>query len=439
MDGGIVVAETYDAIIVGARVAGSATAHALAGMGWRVALVERKTRPLGPTLSLPLTLPRGLARFRDLGLFPAIEGILPKLQRVQSLHLGLEDDLIVSGPVPPFAGYDYGVILRRELLDDALLEFVLARHPDTITLHDGTNVDDLLRDGERIHGVLIRSNDRPVKAMELRAPLVIGADGRFSRVARLVGAGTYNTRQSYTTLFYSYVRGMDLRGLRDVTFVKAPNSRMAVFSGVGDGLQVISAWFPVSQYAAFRRNPAGELRATWETVPALRERMDGAQLVGKTMGLAPQEGYFRPAAGPGWALVGDARHFKDPASGQGLHDALYSVQRLVGAITAATVAAPLASRSARRRFEEEMARAQIASDRELKPMYDFTYTFAEGLVRPPTMPERLLLRAVAGDPRITRAFLGITSGATDVRAFNRAAPVYLLRGLQLSLRTLSVR
>lgn len=433
------MAETYDAIVVGARVAGSATAHALAGMGWRVALVERKARPLGPTLSLPLTLPRGLVRFRDLGLFPAIESILPKLKRVQSLHLGLADDLVVSGPVPPFAGFDYGVILRRELLDDALLAYVLAQHPDTITLYDGTNVDSLLREGERTGGVLVHSNDRPARATELWAPLVIGADGRFSQVARLVGAGAYNTRRSYTTLFYSYVRGMDLRGLSDVTFLKAANSRMAVFSDVGDGLQVISAWFPVSQYAAFRRHPADELRATWETAPELRERMAGAELLGKTMGLAPQEGYFRPAGGPGWALVGDARHFKDPASGQGLHDALYTVQRLVDAIMTATGGVPLEGATARQRFQTEIARAQIDADRELKPMYDFTYTFAEGLVRPPTLPERLLLRAVAGDPRVTRSFLGITSGATDVRAFNRAAPLYLLRGLRLSLRTTSPR
>ena len=432
-------AETYDAIVVGARVAGSATAHALAGMGWRVALVERKARPLGSTLSLPITHPRGLARFRDLGLFPAIEGILPRLQRVESIYLGLAGGLVVSGRLPAYAGYDFSVILRRELLDDALLDYVLAAHPGTITLYDGTNVDDLLREDGRVIGVTVHSSSRQSSASELRAPLVIGADGRFSRVARLVAAAGYNTRQSYTTLFYSYVRGMDLRGLSDVTFQTAAQSRMVVFSAVGDGLQVMSAWFPVSQYAAFQRDPAGELRATWESLPELRERMAGAELLGKTMGLAPQEGYFRPAGGPGWALVGDARHFKDPASGQGLHDALYTVQRLVEAIAAATGGTPLRDEEDRRRFQAEIARAQIISDRELKPMYDFTYTFAEGLVRPPTLPERLLLRAVAGDPRLTQRFFGITSGTTDVRTFNRAAPLYLLRGLQLSLAALSSR
>lgn len=427
-------AETYDAIIVGARVAGSATAHALAGMGWRVALVERKARPLGPTLSLPITHPRGLARFRDLGLFPAIEGILPRLKLARSLYLGLAGGLVISGKIPAFAGYDYGVILRREVLDDALLDYVLAAHPvGAVTLYDGTNVDELLRADGRVCGVTIHSNARPLAGTELRAPLVIGADGRFSRVARLVAARAYNTRQSYTTLFYSYCRGMNLRGMSDVTFLTAANNRMVVFSEVGDGLQVMSAWFPVSQYSAFQRDPTGELRATWASVPELRDRMAGVELLGKTMGLAPQEGYFRPAGGPGWALVGDARHFKDPASGQGLHDALYTVQRLAATIAAATGGAPPQSDVEHEQLQTEIARMQRASDRELAPMYDFTYTFAEGLVRPPTRLERLLLRAVAGDPRITQSFLGIPCGATDVRAFNRAAPLYLLRGAQLSL------
>lgn len=428
----------YDAIVVGARVAGSATAHLLAGMGWRVALVERKARPLGQTLSLPITQPRGLARFQALGLLPAIEGIMPRLKQVRTLRLGLAGGLVIAGAVPPAQGFDYGVILRREALDDALLDFVIAAHPDAITLYDGTNVDELVMEDGRARGVKVHSNSQPGRTGTLNAPLVIGADGRFSQVARLVGARAYGVRTSFTTLFYSYGRGMDFSGLSDVTFLTAANQRMVVFSDVGEGLQVMSAWFPVAQYASFRRDPVGELRATWESVPELRERMARAELLGKTMGLAPQEGYFRPMGGAGWALVGDARHFKDPASGQGLHDALYSVQQLGEAISAATGGRTLRDDEALRRFQKEIAHAQAMSDRELKPMYTFTYTFAEGLVRPPTLPERLLLRAIAGDPAIAQRFLGINSGATDVRAFNRAAPLYLLRGLQLSLRRRNV-
>jgi hypothetical protein len=44
------------------------------------------------------------------------------------------------------------------------------------------------------------------------------------------------------------------------------------------------------------------------------------------------EGYFREASGPGWVLVGDSGHFKDPTPGQGISDALRQVEKLSGAI-----------------------------------------------------------------------------------------------------------
>ena len=68
----------FDAIVVGARIAGCAMAHQLALRGWRVALVERKSPPLGMALSVPITYQRGLARFRELGLLPVIEGVMPR-------------------------------------------------------------------------------------------------------------------------------------------------------------------------------------------------------------------------------------------------------------------------------------------------------------------------------------------------------------------------
>ena len=66
--------------------------------------------------------------------------------------------------------------------------------------------------------------------------------------------------------------------------------------------------------------------------------------------------------------------------------------------------------------------------RPFGPRY-LTYQFGESLTREPSRLERALLRTIADDPRVTRRFFGITTGATDVRAFNRAAPLYLVRGL----------
>jgi 2-polyprenyl-6-methoxyphenol hydroxylase-like FAD-dependent oxidoreductase len=422
----------FDAIVVGARIAGSAIAYQLAQRGWKIALVERSKRPLGTTLSVPISMPRALVRFRDLGLFPAIEQVAPRLQPIRSMHMQLADDLIIKGPLPEMSGFDYGFILRRELFDDVLLGYVLDQAPG-IRFFEGATVVELLRDGEQITGVQMQQLDetehQAVRQENLQAPLVIGADGRFSIVARLVGAKDYNVRASYTTLYYSYCEGIDLTGLGEIAFVPSDNHRLVVFSHTGEGVQVISAFFPVAQYRQFQDQPAAELRATWERAPLLRGRLDQLRLRGKVMGLAPQPGYFRPAGGPGWALVGDAAHFKDPASGQGFHDALFTVEQTLEALDTISDGNPLTPQAAGQTWPGVATLMQQARDKALQPMYAFTYQFGESLTRAPTRLERALLRTIARDPKVTRQFFGITSGATDVRAFNRAAPLYLLRGL----------
>lgn len=425
----------FDAVVVGARISGSAIAYQLAQRGWKVALVERSRRPLGTTLSVPINFPRALDKFRELNLFPAIEQVAPRLQKIQALYMQIAADITIKGPIPAYGGFDYGYILRRELFDDALLDYVLQQQPG-ITLFEGWTFVDVLREGEQVTGVRIQhasdTQEREVTLNELHAPLVIGADGRFSKVAQLVEAKDYNVRTSFTTLFYSNCEGIDMTGLGEVAFVPSKDHRLVVFSDTGDGAQVISVFFPVDQYHQFQQHPAEELQATWESamVPKSCEgRFDHLKLHGKIMGLAPQNGYFRPAGGAGWALVGDAAHFKDPASGQGFFDALFTVQQTLEALDKATGGAPLTPQAATAMWPKEAAAMQRARDKALQPMYDFTYQFGESLTREPTRLERALLRTIATDPKVTRRFFGISSGATDVRAFNRAAPLYLVRGL----------
>ena len=43
-------------------------------------------------------------------------------------------------------------------------------------------------------------------------------------------------------------------------------------------------------------------------------------------------GYLREAAGPGWALVGDAGYFKDPITAHGITDALRDAEILASVV-----------------------------------------------------------------------------------------------------------
>ncbi|HEY7416676.1 MAG TPA: FAD-dependent monooxygenase, partial [Ktedonobacteraceae bacterium] len=216
--------DTFDVVVVGARIAGSALSYQLGLRGWKVALIERGRRPLGGTLSVPINFPRALVQFRELGLFPAIEQVVPRLQKIKTLHMQITSDITIKGPIPVYGGFDYGYILRRELFDDVLLGYVLQQQP-AITFFEGWTVVDLLYKGEQAAGVRIQqrldTEEHGLHIRELYAPFVVGADGRFSKVAQLVAAKDYNVRTSYTTLFYSHCEGIDMTGLGEVAFVPA--------------------------------------------------------------------------------------------------------------------------------------------------------------------------------------------------------------------------
>lgn len=442
---------SFDAIVVGARIAGCATAYQLARRGWRVALVERHRLPLGPTLSLPLVYARGLEQFRALDLFPVLEQILPHLTPIHSIRLRLDDELVLAGCLPAWAGFEQAYILPREQLDQTLLEFVLAQTfpaPGSITLFAGHRVETLLRQGDRngpeqqsIIGVRVVRGDSVAPEKDLRAPLTVGADGRLSRVAALLGeeATRYGIVEPGTSFAYTYCRGIRRAGLADGFMARAKDMRIVVVGEIEPGLQMLGVYLPAEQYAAFRGrgqpNPQlaaqAELLATCASVPDLAGRLDHLELIGKVFGLEPRygAGFFRPPGGLGWALVGDAAHFKDPASAQGLHDALFTVHELLATLDTLCGDKPPSAETAAVTWPGCVSVLQQRRDAALMPMFDFTNTFARLLTHPPSRKELALLRLLALDPALLQRFLGILTGAADFTTFRRDLPRYLVRRL----------
>lgn len=448
---------SFDAIVVGARIAGCATAYQLALRGWRVALVERHPLPLGPTLSLPLVYARGLEQFRLLGLFHVLEQIVPHLTPIRSIRLRLDDELVLAGDLPKWAGFEQAYILPREQLDQTLLAFVLAQAyptPGGITLLAGHRVEAVLRqdshDGEvgevgkepgSVTGVRVVRDDPAAPEIKLRAPLTIGADGRLSRVAALLGeeAARYGVVEPETSFAYTYCKGIARAGLSDGFMARAKDMRIVVVSEIEPDLQTLGVYLPADQYTAFRGrgqpNPLAaaqsELVATCASVPELAGRLDHLELIGKVFGLDPRygAGFFRPAGGPGWALVGDAAHFKDPASAQGLHDALYTVHELLTTLDSLGDGRPLDAEVAADIWPRRVPTLQHRRDSALMPMFDFTNTFAHLLTHPPSRKELALLRLLALDPALLQRFLGILTGAADFTTFRQELPRYLVHRL----------
>jgi len=149
-------------------------------------------------------------------------------------------------------------------------------------------------------------------------------------VARLVGAAEYHLAPPGRMFAWAYFEGVGgaeerlrLGSLGELTFVASPTD---------DGLYVTAVCPPLALKDAFLADREGSFTAGIRTWPELAELLAGANRVGPIRVMASWHGYFREAAGPGWALLGDAGHFKDPSPAQGIADALRQAERLADAI-----------------------------------------------------------------------------------------------------------
>ena len=69
-----------------------------------------------------------------------------------------------------------------------------------------------------------------------------------------------------------------------------------------------------------------------EVSTGLAGRVADSEGPGKLKAFAGTAGFLRRAAGPGWALVGDAGYFKDPITAHGITDALRDAELLARAV-----------------------------------------------------------------------------------------------------------
>ena len=311
-------ADQFDVAVVGARCAGSPLAAMLARRGLRVCLVDRARFP-SETLSTHIVQPCGVTILKRLGVLDAAleAGAVP----LKACTLVAEDARVEADP--EIWSFDQpGLCVRRVVLDQLLVEAAGAAGADVRT---GTKVTSLLREEGRVVGA--ETDGGPV-----RARLVVGADGRRSTVAELAGAREYNVAPPGRMFAWGYFDGVaDTEG----------RIRVGQFGGLGflaspadSGLYMAAVAPYLSEKDAFLADREGSFITGLAAWPELDDLLAGASLEGPVRVMANWHGYFREAAGPGWALVGDAGHFKDPSPAQGISDALRQAERLAAAVEA---------------------------------------------------------------------------------------------------------
>ncbi len=335
------MAERYDVVVVGARCAGAPLATFLARGGMAVAAVDRATFP-SPAASTHLFQAEGIRVLDRLGVVDEL--LAAGAPWVEQAYLRV-DDLELSCPWPTRPADRGGFLgVRREVLDTLL---VAAAEAAGVDVRQGTRFLDVVRVEDRVVGARVVGPGGVEE--ELWAQVVVGADGRYSAVARAVGSRTYHEVPNERFGTWAYFRGVDPGGPATVEFHRLAGDFL-IAAPVDAGLFLVIAVPPLERLGALTADREAGFAAELARCPALEARVAGTERIGPVNVVSDYPGYFRESAGPGWALVGDAGHFKDPTPGQGISDALRQAERLAEALLDAGARGPDATDGALRRW-----------------------------------------------------------------------------------------
>lgn len=421
-------APDYDVVIVGGRPAGATLAMRLGMRGHRVLVVDRASFPSHPSVpSSPALYSSTMAILDELGIpESSYAAAVVKLPYFSFQFDSYFDTLIV---VPPMWGRDYVYGLDRPRFDELLWRNV-ARFP-SVSQRSGFGVTELLRDANGgVVGVVGAERDGAPES--IRARCVVGADGRFSLVARKANAPVVEEEaKCLSTVYFAEWEGVPSfyegkpslhvhttgRGL-DVPFFDLPDGRTLVNT----------------HQRADRVEIGGDAQAyylsTLNSLPAVARRLQGAKQLTEVVGVKRIGNGYRQSSGPGWVLVGDAVHYKDPVDGQGIYDAMLGARVLDQAL------APWLA------GEHDWSRAMASYERELyaatHPMYLETVgrLHRELYEEPPAFVAKTLIRWMMTDRQYQVRFLNYIGRTIPAKgwASGRLVGGAVLRGMWRDLR-----
>jgi len=320
------IADRYDALVVGARAAGAATALLLARQGLSVLVVDRG-RYGSDTLSTLALMRGGVLQLSRWGLAGRLRAAgTPAVTRT-TFHYGGES---LAVAIKPGDGVDALCAPRRTLLDSTLVDAAAAA--GAVVCHE-VRMTRLLRAADgRVDGAELETAGGVPR--RVHAGIVIGADGVRSRVARLAGARETRVGRHASGVVYGFWEGLADDGYH---WHYVPGAAAGVIPTNGGATLVFAAVARARFLDELRRDlAAGHRRVLEQVSPALAAAVGRARRLESLHGFPGEAGYLRQAWGPGWALVGDASHFKDPITAHGLTDALRDAELLARAVAAGT-------------------------------------------------------------------------------------------------------
>jgi menaquinone-9 beta-reductase len=314
--------QRYDVVVVGARCAGAATAMLLARQGLSVLLVERD-RHGADTLSTLALMRAGVLELYRWGLVDRVRAAgTPPITSTSFIY----GDETITVPIKSRNGVDALFAPRRTLIDALLADAALDSGADVVY---GARLVDLERASDgRVIGAVIEERGGAVR--RVGAGIVIGADGLWSTVVRLVGPATYREGRHACGVVYTFWPGLE--NARSRWYYRPGVAVGAIPTNGGDAC-VFTATPQARFHAEIRTDmEAGYRRVLAECAPELAAEVAEKTPSERLRGFPGQPGLMRQSHGPGWALVGDAGYFKDPITAHGISDALRDAELLARAV-----------------------------------------------------------------------------------------------------------
>ena len=387
-----------DVVIVGAGPAGAAAAILLAEHGLAVTVLERGPRAR-PKICGEYLSPEGGRVLDRLGALKAVDG--GGAVALAGMRITAPDGTVLDARYGAVAGFrpyrEHAIGVSRATLDGALLDRVRALPVD---LREGVRVTDVVVERGRVVGV--HATDAAGAAVEIRARVVIAADGRASVIAHRLGCR--RPHRLARMALVTYVTGVRECGDVGEIFVDPPD--YAILNPLAPDRVNLSLVVPLAHAAAWRSRLEDFFVARVKQLPHLARRLAGAGRIAPLASMGPLAYRVAPPREGGVLFIGDAAGFYDPFTGEGIFTALRSAELAADTVLSALRAGDV---SAAALAAYERARRAAFADKERVTRVLQALIARRGLAN-------LAARWLAARPRVLAALLGVIGDYVPPRA-----------------------